>query len=133
MKPVVFHPEAEVEFAAAVSFYCERRLELATDFAEEVIKAITFAAANPQAGTRVPVNTGVPPRISGSLWTTLAKSAEAMTHLLSRNATLTKQATFEVSTPPGYRSIDAQLRGEPEDASEVASPLPARPRGPATL
>jgi toxin ParE1/3/4 len=53
VKPVAFHPEAEVELAFAVDFYTERRPQLGIEFVVAVERAIRFARENPAAGTQV--------------------------------------------------------------------------------
>ena len=51
MKPVRFHPEAEVEFAAEAN-YCEERLRrLGERFTDEVQAAVELAASFPLIGS----------------------------------------------------------------------------------
>lgn len=53
MKPVAFHPQAEAEFATASEFYRAERPGLATEFADELNRAVEFVRANPEAGTPI--------------------------------------------------------------------------------
>lgn len=51
MKPVRFHPEAEVELAAEAKFYDERSPGLGERFAREIEAAVELASAFPQIGS----------------------------------------------------------------------------------
>jgi toxin ParE1/3/4 len=53
VKPVAFHPEAEVEFASATEFYGAERPGLAGEFAEEMNHAVEFVRKHPEAGVPV--------------------------------------------------------------------------------
>lgn len=50
MKPVRFHPEAEIEFAAEARYYDERSPGLGERFTREVQAAVGLASAFPQIG-----------------------------------------------------------------------------------
>ena len=50
MKPVRFHPEAEVELAAEAQYYDERSAGLGERFTHEVEAAVGIASAFPQIG-----------------------------------------------------------------------------------
>ena len=51
MKPVRFHPEAEVELTAEAKYYEERSPGLGERFANEVLAAVTLAATLPGIGS----------------------------------------------------------------------------------
>ena len=50
MKPVRFHPEAEVELAAEATYYNERSPGLGERFTREIQAAVELASAFPQIG-----------------------------------------------------------------------------------
>jgi len=50
VKPVRFHPEAEVELAAEAQYYDERSAGLGERFTHEVEAAVGIASAFPQIG-----------------------------------------------------------------------------------
>ena len=50
---VLFHPEAETEFLAAIDWYEERSVGLGTDFAAEIHAAIQRAITMPPAWPRI--------------------------------------------------------------------------------
>ena len=49
MKPVVFHPDAEAEFRAAVEFYDRQRFGLGAEFVMAVERAVRWISRMPQA------------------------------------------------------------------------------------
>ncbi|MBA2722421.1 MAG: type II toxin-antitoxin system RelE/ParE family toxin [Methylibium sp.] len=51
MKPVRFHPEAQVEFAAEAKYYDERSPGLGERFTSEIEAAVELASAFPQMGS----------------------------------------------------------------------------------
>ncbi|HET6763693.1 MAG TPA: type II toxin-antitoxin system RelE/ParE family toxin [Longimicrobiaceae bacterium] len=53
MKPAIFDPQAEAEFAQAVAFYRRESEALAAEFADAVELAVSFTAEHPAAGTPV--------------------------------------------------------------------------------
>ena len=50
---LLFHPEAETEFLAAIDWYEERSVGLGTDFAAEIHAAIQRAVTMPLAWPRI--------------------------------------------------------------------------------
>lgn len=53
MKPLVVHPEAEVEFARDTEFYANRSRRLAVEFTNAVDDGLVFVRENPEAGTPI--------------------------------------------------------------------------------
>ncbi len=51
MKPLVFHPEAEAEFARDAEFYAKRSHRLAVEFTNSIDAGLAFVQENPNAGT----------------------------------------------------------------------------------
>lgn len=51
MRPTVFHPLAETDFAEGVEFYAKRSRRLAAGFADAVDDALAFVRSRPEAGT----------------------------------------------------------------------------------
>lgn len=54
---IVFHPEAEAEFEAAIDYYEEKEIGLGYDFSIEVHEAISRSASFPNAWPILETNT----------------------------------------------------------------------------